>query len=145
MPADPEPTLLFLHGRYGVRDDLACIAERTPPPWRPALLQGPVPLGERFEWFEVSFDDPRGALSRDVQPAADHLLAWIDENVGDAPVAAVGWSQGGATALQALRRAPERLAFVVTLGGFTTVDGERGAEDALSFIAARTADLLPER
>ncbi|WP_431218589.1 alpha/beta hydrolase [Leifsonia xyli] len=124
MPSSP--VLLLLHGRYGVRDDLAWIAERVPAPWRTELLQGWLPLGDRFEWFQVADDGRLGASSSDAAPAADRLLAWMDENVGDAPVGAIGWSQGGATALQALRRAPERLEFVVTLGGFTTIDGERG-------------------
>ncbi|MFP3466118.1 alpha/beta hydrolase [Leifsonia sp. SIMBA_070] len=123
------PVLLFLHGRYGVRDDLAWIAERTPRPWRTELLQAPLPLGDRYEWFQVADDGKLGAHSSDAAPAADLLLDWIETNVGDAPVAAVGWSQGGATALQAMRRAPERLSFVVTLGGFTTLDGERGDEE----------------
>ena len=121
-----DPVLLLLHGRYGVRDDLAWIAERIPSPWRTVLLQAPLPLSDRWEWFHVADDGALGARSSDAAPAADQLLEWIDENAGDSVVAAIGWSQGGATALQALRRAPERLAFVVTLGGFTTLDGERG-------------------
>lgn len=121
-----DPVLLFLHGRYGVRGDLGWVADRAPSPWRTVLLQAPLPLGDRFEWFQVADDGRFGAHSQDVAPAADWLLDWIEENVGDAVVGAVGWSQGGATALQALRRAPDRLAFVVTLGGFTTLDGERG-------------------
>ncbi|MGN7798081.1 alpha/beta hydrolase [Leifsonia sp. 22587] len=126
------PVLLFLHGRYGIREDLAWIAERTPAPWRTELLQAPLPLGDRFEWFHVADDGERGALSSNVAPAADRLLAWVDERFGDAPVAAVGWSQGGATALQMLRRAPGRLSFVVTLGGFTTDDEERGDAELAS-------------
>jgi phospholipase/carboxylesterase len=129
MRIDDTPVLLFLHGRYGVRDDLAWVAERAPSPWRTVLLQGPLPLGERFQWFEAGDEKGPGARSKDVAPAADRLLDWIGENVGTAPVAAVGWSQGGATALQALRRSPGRLSFVVTLGGFTTVDGERGDDE----------------
>jgi phospholipase/carboxylesterase len=117
---------MFLHGRYGVRDDLAWVAKDAPAPWRPVLLQAPLPLGDRFEWFRVADNGRLGAYTQDVAPAADWLLAWIEKNVGDATVGAIGWSQGGATALQALRRSPNRLAFVVTLGGFTTVDGEVG-------------------
>ncbi len=124
MPSDP--VLLFLHGHYGDRDDLAWVAERVPAPWRTVLLRAPLPLGDRFAWFHVADDGVRGASSSEAAPAADGLLAWIDENLGDAVVGAIGWSQGGATALQALRRAPRRLAFVVTLGGFTTLDGESG-------------------
>lgn len=126
MTSRTEPVLLFLHGRYGVRDDLAWIAARAPAPWRTVLLQGPLPLGDRFEWFHVEYEEGPGAVSSDVAPAADRLLAWIDDTFGDAPVAAVGWSQGGATALHAMRRRPDRLRFVVTLGGFTTLDGESG-------------------
>lgn len=123
------PVLVFLHGRYGIREDLAWVAERAPLPWRTILLQAPLPLGDRFEWFQVPDDGRLGAHSEDVAPAADWLLSWIDENLGDAIVGVVGWSQGGAAALQLLRRAPNRVAFVVVLGGFTTLDGERGDED----------------
>jgi len=122
----PDPVLLLLHGRYGLRDDLSWIAERIPSPWRTVLLQGSLPLSDRWEWFHVADEGAAGASSGDAAPAADQLLAWVDEYAGDAVVGAIGWSQGGATALQALRRAPERLAFVVTLGGFTTLDAERG-------------------
>jgi phospholipase/carboxylesterase len=129
MASPSDPVLVFLHGRGGVREDLAWIAKRVPQPWRTVLLQGPLQLGDRFEWFRVNNDGQSGPHSEVVAPAGDRLLAWIEENAGGATVGAVGWSQGGATALQALRRAPGRLAFVVTLGGFTTVDSERGDAD----------------
>jgi phospholipase/carboxylesterase len=125
MP-DDAPVLLFLHGHYGVRDDLAWVAQRTPAPWRTVLLQAPLAIGERFSWFEAGADPRLPARSSDIAPAADRLLRWIDDNVGDAPVAAVGWSQGGATALQAMRRAPRRLSFVVALGAFMGIGGESG-------------------
>jgi phospholipase/carboxylesterase len=124
--ASTDPLVLFLHGRYGIRDDLAWVAAQTPAPWRPVLLEAPVPLGDRFEWFAVADNGRDGALSADIAPAADALLQWVSENAGGARVGAVGWSQGGATALHMLRRAPGSLAFVATLGGFTSLDAERG-------------------
>src|SRR3954468_12527245 len=99
MASASDPVLVFLHGRGGVREDLAWIAKRVPPPWRTVLLQAPLRLGDRFEWFQVADDGRLGARSEDVAPAGDWLLAWIEENMGGATVGAVGWSQGGATAL----------------------------------------------
>ncbi|RDV46124.1 hypothetical protein DOE76_02930 [Leifsonia sp. ku-ls] len=125
MP-DDAPVLLFLHGSGGVRDELAWLAARVPARWRTVLLQAERPVGAGFEWFEAGRDPRFPARSADVAPVADRVIRWIDHHAGGAPVAALGWSQGGATALHAMRRAPGRLAFVVALGAFTTTDGESG-------------------
>jgi phospholipase/carboxylesterase len=61
-----------------------------------------------------------------VRPAADRLLGWISENAHDRQVGVLGFSQGGAVALQMLRQEPERIDFVITLAGFTTADSEVG-------------------
>ncbi len=119
-------TLLVLHGRGGLAGDLPQIMEAVPSDWRTVALQGPVPLNGRYQWFQVQDWSLPGPLSTDVAPAADHVLDWIEREAERAPVGIVGFSQGAATALHALRRAPDRIAFVVALAGFTTFDGERG-------------------
>jgi phospholipase/carboxylesterase len=122
-------TVLVLHGRGGVAADLPQIVNAVPAGWRAVALQGPVPQQRRFEWFTVRDWSLPGPLSAEVAPAADHLLDWIEREAADAPVGVVGFSQGAATALHALRRAPGRIAFVAALAGFTTIDGERGDID----------------
>ncbi len=58
----------------------------------------------------------RGSTSRDpehVTDAAARLLRWLDAAAGEASaVGLLGFSQGAAVAIQALRLDPERFAFV---------------------------------
>ena len=122
----PGPLLLMLHGRGGSESDLEWLADGVPEPWTPLLLRGPVPLGERFQWFSVPEDIGPSLISRVVRPIADDLLHWIHQNASGRRVGVLGYSQGGAVALQMLRRAPHRLDFVITLAGFTTSDPEIG-------------------
>lgn len=119
--------VLVLHGRYGVAGDLPQLDAAVPPGWRTVALQAPLPLGDRFEWFRVDdWPEEPGPLSAVVEPAADLVLDWIDREAPGERVGIVGYSQGAATALQALRREPRRIAFVVVLAGFMSIDGERG-------------------
>jgi phospholipase/carboxylesterase len=124
--------VLVLHGRYGVAGDLPQVVDAVPPGWRAAVLQAPLPLGDRFEWFHVEDWSKPGPLSADVAPAADLILEWIEREAPGERVGIVGYSQGGATALQALRRAPDRIAFVVVLAGFMSIDAERGDAELAS-------------
>ncbi|HYI34639.1 MAG TPA: alpha/beta fold hydrolase [Glaciibacter sp.] len=115
----------MLHGRGGNETDLEWLADKIPSPWSPHLLRAPLSLGAGFEWFRAP-EGSLGLMCSDVRPAADSVLRWIDQNAADRRVAVLGYSQGGAVALQVLRRAPERVEFVVTLAGFTTTDTETG-------------------
>ncbi len=56
---------------------------------------------------------------RAVTDAARAVLRWLDEAAGTAPaIGLLGFSQGAAVALQALRLAPERFAFALALSGY---------------------------
>lgn len=120
-PAADRPLLVLLHG-YGadekdlfglagfLPDDFVLAAPRAPlsPPW-------PAP---GFSWYPLD-----GADSRDAAPvtaAAAALHAWLDEHAPAASVGLLGFSQGAAVALQALRLEPERFSFVVNLSGYAT-------------------------
>jgi phospholipase/carboxylesterase len=129
MSGRSDKLVILLHGRGGVEDDLTALQAAIPPPWRSILLQAPLPLGEGFEWFRVPDDAASGPPSRSVAPAADRLVEWITEHAPDAAVGLVGYSQGGAVALQALRRYPHRFEFVAVFAGFTTVDEEATDEE----------------
>ena len=112
------PLLVLLHG-YGAdeRDlfglapylgDYTLAAPRAPlaPPW-------PAP---GYSWYDIqglNGRDPAG-----VTAAASALISWLDEVAPGSPTALLGFSQGGAVSLQALRLQPQRFAAVVNLSGY---------------------------
>ena len=104
---------------------------------------------------------PGDPLAGNADAAARAVLAWLDDQPR-VPTGLLGFSQGGAMALQLLRLAPERFDFAVQLSGFV-VKGEqpndvelaearvpvfwgRGTLDDTIPAASlqRTADWLPE-
>ena len=126
------PLLVLLHG-YGAdeRDlfglaqylpaEFVCAAVRAPlaPPW-------PAP---GHSWYPIE-----GLESRDpehVTDAAARLVEWLDASVAGVPVGLLGFSQGAAVALQAMRLYPDRFAFVVNLSGYAT-PGELPGDAALA-------------
>lgn len=122
------PLLVLLHGYgsderdlFGLRPylpaDLTVAAVRAPltPPW-------PSP---GYSWYPIE-----GLESRDpsrVTDAATRLIEWIDGLPGDEPVGLLGFSQGAAVSMQAMRLAPQRFSFAVNLSGYVApgdLDGD---------------------
>ncbi|MFJ6651323.1 alpha/beta hydrolase [Microbacterium sp. NPDC091313] len=117
---DGRPLLVLLHG-YGaderdlfgltayLPDDFVFAAVRAPlaPPW-------PAP---GYSWYPIEGLDGRDPDA--VTAAAAALLEWLAaEASGAAAVGLLGFSQGAAVALQALRLDAERIAFAVNLSGY---------------------------
>lgn len=125
-PPDPAglPLLFLLHGYGADEHDLfglvpylpsgiavASVAAPLAPPW-------PTP---GRSWYPIEGLDGRSSAA--VTLAAEAFLRWLDEAAADAPsVALLGFSQGAAVSLQALRLAPERFAAVVALSGYAAPD-----------------------
>jgi phospholipase/carboxylesterase len=123
------PLVVLLHGYGGRADDMSRLFARVPDSCTAVALRAPHPLRSGFTWFHVPehATDPSAAH---VSPAADALLAWIAAHRRSAPsVGVVGYSQGGAVAIHALRRDPDAIDSVVTLAGFLGVGSERGDDD----------------
>lgn len=100
---------------------------RLPSTYVAVSVRAPRPDGAGFSWLADMESEP--SLARRLDDAAIDLLQWVAAARRDAPfVGLLGWSQGGAIALQALRIAPGVPAFVVTLGGFS--GGSLHADDA---------------
>ena len=113
--SDPEdragrPLLVLLHGYgsdehdlFGLRPylpaDVTVAAVRAPltPPW-------PAP---GYSWYPIEGLDGRDP-SR-VTDAARRLIEWVDTLAGDDPVGLLGFSQGAAVSMQALRLEPHRV------------------------------------
>ncbi|MTE23575.1 alpha/beta hydrolase [Microbacterium sp. ZXX196] len=120
--ADPEarPLIVMLHGYGSDERDLFALRERMPDPYAIASVRAPLappfPL-DGYSWYPIE-----GLKSRDpelVTAAAVRLIEWLDDAAASAPaVVLVGFSQGGAVALQAMRLAPERFDAVVNLSGY---------------------------
>lgn len=126
-PADERagrPVLVLLHGYGSDQRDLFALVPFLPEAFVVAAVR--APLSPPFptpgwSWYPIEGLDAPGADA--VTTAARSLIAWIDAAVApaDTTIGLLGFSQGAAVALQALRLQPERFAFVVNLAGY--VDG----------------------
>lgn len=109
--------LVVMHGLGSHEGDLFGLAPHLPAELTVASLRAPIPYGGGFAWFEFSpVDSDDHAL---IDEAAGAVLAWLDGLERTyARVHLLGFSQGGAMAVQLARLAPERFASVVHLASF---------------------------
>jgi len=130
------PLLLMLHG-YGSHElDLFGLAEFLPAEFVVASMRGIMRAGSGFAWFPLEWDAQTNELRRDVNDvneSAQVLLSWLDDldsEVGGLHgVTLLGFSQGGAMAIQLLRHAPKRFDGAVVLASFATPDSSDGASE----------------
>ncbi|WP_203136426.1 alpha/beta hydrolase [Microbacterium sp. JZ31] len=116
------PLLVLLHGYGADERDLFALTPHLPAEFAVAAVRAPLeppfPTPGR-SWYPIE-----GLGSRDaahVTRAAASLLTWLDAVASEATsIGLLGFSQGGAVALQALRLDPERFSFVVNLSGYAT-------------------------
>lgn len=120
------PLLVMMHGYGGVQQDLAHSFGLLPPDVDAVSVRAPVPLGERWSWGSLDSD---GHAALDA--AARGVLAWLDGLAACPSVGLLGFSQGGAMALQLLRHAPSRFAYAVQLSGFV-LPGDNARDRALA-------------
>jgi phospholipase/carboxylesterase len=114
--ADAE-LLLVLHGIGSHEGDLFGLAPHLPASLTVASLRGPIPFGGGFAWFGFSPDDSDDHTEIDASAAA--ILAWLGSlEQRYARVHLLGFSQGGAMAVQLARIAPERFASIVHIASF---------------------------
>lgn len=116
------PLLIVLHGYGSDENDLFALVPHLPERFVVAAVRAPLappfPM-PGYSWYPIEGLDGRSAEA--VTVAARALLAWIDRSVADAaPVGLLGFSQGAAVSLQAMRVAPERFAFGLALSGYAT-------------------------
>jgi phospholipase/carboxylesterase len=124
------PLLLLLHGKGSHEGDLVSLSDRFPPGFTIASLRSPLADGPGFSWFRMT--TPGSPDVATVDAAVDTLFAWVDAlPFTPTGLGLLGFSQGGVIALQALRRAPERVGFALNLSGFVA-PGEEPGDDAIS-------------
>ena len=125
------PLLVLLHGYNSNEGDLFGLTPYLPLAPAVASLRAPNFTGYGHAWFPLG--DEGVELSIDgADLATTAVIEWLDRVASDTtPVGLLGFSQGGAMALELLRRAPERFAFAVSLAGFA-LPGRREGDERMS-------------
>ena len=120
-PREGRPLLVLLHGYGSDEQDLFGLAPYLPDAFAIASVRAPLAPpwpSPGYSWYPIDGLDGRSASP--TTGAAARLVAWLDAHTDAETVGLLGFSQGGAVALQALRLHPERFAFVVNLSGYVT-------------------------
>ncbi|KQV03073.1 esterase [Microbacterium sp. Root322] len=126
------PLLVLLHGYGADEHDLFGLVPYLPEGIAVASVAAPLappwPMPGR-SWYPIEGLDGRSSAA--VTLAAESFLRWLDTAATEAPsIALLGFSQGAAVSLQALRLAPERFGAVVALSGYAS-PGELPNDEAL--------------
>nr|WP_226531791.1 alpha/beta fold hydrolase [Microbacterium paraoxydans] len=127
------PLLVLLHGYGADEHDLFGLVPYLPEGITVASVAAPLsppwPMPGR-SWYAIEGLDGRDPAS--VTRAGEAFLRWLADAAENAPsVALLGFSQGAAVALQALRLAPERIDAVVALSGYAA-PGDLPNDEALT-------------
>jgi len=126
------PLLVLLHGIGSHEGDLFGLSPHLPLDPVIASLRAPLHEGNGYAWFERGGAAEAASRIAQADAAARGILRWLDTTDATS-TGLLGFSQGGAMALQLMRLAPERFAYAVQLSGF--VLGPTHAGDAA--LAAR--------
>ncbi len=161
---DDRSLLIVMHGYGSNEADLFGLAPYLPLEPVIAALRAPLvapwPV-DGFSWYPI--DTPGQPDEQGVDLAAEALLEWLD-SLPNQPttIGLLGFSQGGAMAMQLLRHAPDRFAYAVNLSGYVPpglapgdavlavrrppVFWGRGTHDQVIPLSAvaRTVEWLPE-
>lgn len=118
------PLLVLLHGYGSHEGDLFGLSQYLPLSPVIASVQAPFPEGNGYSWFPIDSQNP--ARLETATASARAVLDWID-TLSFTSVGVLGFSQGGAIALQAMRLAPARFSYTANLSGFAlpgVLDGD---------------------
>lgn len=110
--------LVLLHGLGSNELDLFGLVPHLPERFTIASLRAPLRYGPGFAWFEFGgAADP--ANSELIDDSGKAVLTWLD-SLGQPydNIHLLGFSQGGAVAVQLARLAPERFATIAHLASF---------------------------
>ncbi|AZS35796.1 Carboxylesterase 2 [Microbacterium lemovicicum] len=126
------PLLVLLHGYGADERDLFALARLLPEEFAVAAPRAPLAPpwpSPGHSWYPIGGLDGRDPGR--VTAAARGVLRWLDAAASGSRVGLLGFSQGAAVALQALRLDPGRIDFVVNLSGYVA-PGDLPGDDALA-------------
>lgn len=135
------PLLVLLHGFGANEQDLAGLSQMLGNGYVIASLRAPLPIPNMpggHAWFPL---DPQRLANPDpalADAATRGVLRWLENTHAQVrspgPVGLLGFSQGAAMSLQALRHQPETFTCAVLLSGFA-IPGLHSGDTALAQIA----------
>lgn len=129
------PLLLLLHGLGSHERDLFSLVPFLPAEFVFASPRAPLALAaDSFSWFPVG--DPGRPSVAAAGAAVAAVLDWLDTVSHSGTAGILGFSQGGAMAVQAMRSDPDRFAAYVVLAGFI-VSGEQQTDAGLETLRPR--------
>src|SRR5690554_2010263 len=129
-PADTSaPVIVLLHGYGSNERDLPGLAPWLPEGVRWVSPRAPLPMhADAAMWFPLGL--PGDPDPGEVEVATATLWEWLDAQLpADTPIVPVGFSQGGAMAMELLRSEPGRIVAPVLLAGLIAPTSHRN--DAL--------------
>lgn len=114
------PLLVMLHGYGSDEEDLFALAPHLPAEYVIASVRAPLaPPFPTPGWSWYPIEDLNGRDPAAMTAAATALVDWLDTETTDAAsVGLLGFSQGAAIAIEAMRLLPQRFAFAVNLAGY---------------------------
>ncbi|MGO2049358.1 MAG: alpha/beta hydrolase [Microbacterium sp.] len=135
---DGLPLLVMLHGYGSDENDLFALRPFLPDGIAVASVAAPLtppwPAPGR-SWYPI--EGLEGRHPDGVTEAAQALLRWLDAEAADAPkVALLGFSQGAAVSIQAMRLDAARFGAIVALSGYAT-PGDLPADESLRELRPR--------
>ncbi|WP_137844085.1 alpha/beta hydrolase-fold protein [Microbacterium sp. 2FI] len=119
---ESRPLLVLLHGYGADERDLFGLVPYLPPGFAVAAVRAPLapPFpAPGYSWYPIEGLDNRDPAH--VTAAASRFIVWTDAAASAHPsIGLLGFSQGAAVALQAMRLDPARFSFAVNLSGYVT-------------------------
>ena len=113
------PLLVLLHGYGADEHDLFGLVPYLPPEFVVAAVRAPLPPpwpAPGYSWYPIEGLETRDRGARDGVGGAAHRVARCRRPTR--PGGLLGFSQGAAVAIQAMRLDPGRFAFLVNLSGY---------------------------
>ncbi|MGX1700971.1 alpha/beta hydrolase [Microbacterium sp. NPDC055357] len=126
------PLLVLLHGYGADERDLFGLAAYLPDEYVIAAVRAPLAPpwpSPGYSWYPIEGLDNRDP--RRVTEAASRFIEWVDAAAQTETVGLLGFSQGAAIAVQAMRLDPARFAFAVALSGYVS-PGELPRDEELA-------------
>jgi len=111
------PLIVLLHGYGSHEGDLFALSPRLPLGATVASVRAPMRESGGFAWWSLAGQIPGTPDPVAVDAGANAVLDWLD-TVEATSISLLGFSQGGAIALQLLRLAPDRFTSAVCVAGF---------------------------
>lgn len=118
------PLLVLLHGFASDEGDMFSFSRSLPLEPVIASVRAPLQTGPGYTWFPPDDANPDERFNS-IAAATTALLDWAD-SITSTGIGLLGFSQGGAMALEMLRQQPDRFDYVVPLSGFVLPSDHAG-------------------